>query len=99
MGITQHRKDKTMTSEQFNKNVQATIAAKLKRIDNEREKEADTTFNNVTITIPSVDSREAYARLCSALASIDAEWQTDTYTNDETDDRFRPVCELYPELN
>jgi len=39
----------------------------------------ETSFQNVTITIPSPTSREAYDKLCTALASIDAEWTTDTF--------------------
>lgn len=86
-----------MTTAQFNQNVQADIDAKLARAASESTME--TTFNNVTITIPSTDSREAYTLLCNALASIGAEWQTDTYTNDQTDDRFLPTSELFPESN
>jgi hypothetical protein len=40
----------------------------------------DTTFHNVLITISAETSKEAYTKLCNALASIDAEYVTDTYS-------------------
>jgi hypothetical protein len=41
----------------------------------------------VTITIQAATSREAYDKLCTALASIDAEWTTDTFFVDGGEDR------------
>lgn len=58
----------------------------------------ETTFLNVTITIPAIDSAEAYARLCSALARIGAEWVTDTFSTDASPDRERPTSDLYPRM-
>ena len=34
----------------------------------------------MTITIQAATPREAYEKLCTALASIDAEWTTDTFS-------------------
>jgi hypothetical protein len=41
----------------------------------------ETSFQNVTITIQKPTSREAYDKLCTVLASIDAEWTTDTFSS------------------
>jgi len=43
----------------------------------------ETTFNNITITVPADSPKAAYALLCQALATIEAEWKTDTYTEAE----------------
>jgi hypothetical protein len=57
----------------------------------------DFTFQNVTITIQAKDGAAAYTALCNALASIQAEYETDTYTI-EGEDEERPVSELYPQV-
>lgn len=54
-----------------------------------------TTFHNVTICIASDDPKAAYAALCDALATIDGDWHTDTYSHDEGE--ARPTTELFPE--
>lgn len=59
----------------------------------------ETTFNNVTITIPAIDSREAYAILCSALERIGAEYVTDTFANDVHGDRFMSTKILMPSID
>lgn len=56
----------------------------------------ETTFHNVTITIPSIDSAEAYAILCSALHRIGAEFVTDTFSTDQSPARVRSTSELFP---
>lgn len=60
-----------------------------------------TTFINVRISVNESDPKFAYTRLCNALASIEAEWETDMYcayydpeTNEETE--FRDTEELFP---
>lgn len=58
----------------------------------------ETTFHNVTITIPAIDSAEAYAILSSALARIGAEWTTDTFKTDASPDRERSTRELFPHV-
>ena len=45
----------------------------LQQVDAEA---AETSFQNVTIAIQAATPREAYEKLCAALASIDAEWTT-----------------------
>jgi hypothetical protein len=54
----------------------------------------ETIFHDVEITIPAANAREAYDRLCAALALI-GEWETSTYTEAETSDAY-PTTELYP---
>lgn len=60
-------------------------------------------FRNVTITVGNVqDAKEAYAKLCNALASIEGEFDTDTYvaykTMSEYDDSpGRSTEELFPD--
>jgi hypothetical protein len=56
----------------------------LQQVDAEA---AETSFQNVTITIQTVTPREAYEKLCTVLASIDAEWTTDTFSVDGGEDR------------
>ncbi len=56
----------------------------LQQVDAEA---AETSFQNVTITIQAATPREAYEKLCTALASIDAEWTTDTFSIDGGEDR------------
>jgi hypothetical protein len=51
------------------------------------------TFHNVEITFEAANADEAYARLCEALASVEAEWQTDTYSQPHT--VTRPTRELF----
>jgi hypothetical protein len=41
----------------------------------------------VTITIQAATPREAYEKLCTAFASIDGEWTTDTFSVDGGEDR------------
>lgn len=59
-----------------------------------------TTFINVRISVDAPDPKTAYTRLCNALASIEAEWDTDMYcvydpeTNKETE--FSDTEELFP---
>jgi hypothetical protein len=55
----------------------------LQQVDAEA---AETSFQNVTITIQAATPREAYEKLCTALASIDAEWTTDTFSVDGGED-------------
>ena len=52
----------------------------------------ETSFQNVTITIQAPTSREAYDKLCTTLASIDAEWTTDTFFVDGGEDRCTSDC-------
>lgn len=59
----------------------------------------DFTFHNVTITIPAIDSAEAYARLCSALCHIGAEFVTDTYSAEASPNSIHPTRELWPHLD
>jgi hypothetical protein len=59
--------------------------------------DAETSFQNVTITIQAPTSREAYEKLCTALASIDAEWTTDTFSVDGGEDRC--TSELWPDAD
>ena len=56
----------------------------LQQVDAEA---AETSFQNVTITIQAATPRESYEKLCTALASIDAEWTTDTFSVDGGEDR------------
>jgi hypothetical protein len=56
----------------------------LQQVDTEAP---ETSFQNVTITIQAPTSREAYDKLCTVLASIDAEWTTDTFFVDGGEDR------------
>ena len=57
----------------------------------------ETSFQNVTITIQGPTSREAYDKLCTVLASIDAEWTTDTFSVDGGEDRC--TSELWPDAD
>jgi hypothetical protein len=59
----------------------------------------ETTFNNVTITITAIDSKEAYGRLCSALAALGAEFTTDTFSTDLSDDCFMSTKLLMPAID
>jgi len=45
-------------------------------------KEKEFHFSNVLISISAVSAEEAYDKLTDALASINAEWETDTYRID-----------------
>jgi hypothetical protein len=60
------------------------------------------TFYNVTITVPLGGERDAaknaYTKLCEALASIGADWETDTFTT-STDPKDGHVSTdvLFPE--
>ena len=60
-------------------------------------KAAETSFQNVTITIQAATPREAYEKLCTALASIDAEWTTDTFSVDRGEDSC--TSELWPDAD
>jgi hypothetical protein len=64
----------------------------LQQVDAEA---AETSFQNVTITIQAATPREAYEKLCMALASIDAEWTTDTFSVDGGENRC--TSELWPD--
>ena len=66
----------------------------LQQVDAEA---AETNFQNVTITIQAATPREAYEKLCTALASIDAEWTTDTFFVDGSGDRC--TSELWPDAD
>ena len=66
----------------------------LQQIDAEAP---ETSFQNVTITIQALTSREAYDKLCTALASIDAEWTTDTFCVNGGEDRC--TSELWPDAD
>jgi hypothetical protein len=66
----------------------------LQQVDAEA---AETSFQNVTITIQAATPREAYEKLCTALASIDAEWTTDTFSVDGGEDRC--TSELWPDAD
>ncbi len=57
----------------------------------------ETSFQNVTITIQAPTSREAYDKLCTVLASIDAEWTTDTFFVDGGEERC--TSELWPDAD
>jgi hypothetical protein len=59
--------------------------------------DSETSFQNVTITIPAPTSREAYEKLCTALAYIDAEWTTDMFSVDGSEDRY--TSELWPDAD
>jgi hypothetical protein len=58
----------------------------LQQVDAEA---AETSFQNVTIAIQAATPREAYEKLCTALASIDAEWTTDMFSVDGGEDPSR----------
>ena|ERR1017187_2886380 len=64
----------------------------LRQVDAEA---AETSFQKVTITIQTATPREAYEKLCTALASIDAEWTTDTFSVDGGEDHC--TSELWPD--
>jgi hypothetical protein len=66
----------------------------LQQVDAEA---AETSFQNVTITIQAPTSRAAYEKLCAALASIDAEWTTDTFLVDGSEGRC--TSELWPDAD
>jgi hypothetical protein len=66
----------------------------LQQVDAEAH---ETSFQNVTITIQAPTSREAYDRLCTVLASIEAEWTTDTFFVDGGEDRC--TSELWPDAD
>ena len=66
----------------------------LQQVDAEA---AETSFQKVTITIQTATPREAYEKLCTALASIDAEWTTDTFSVDGSEDRC--TSELWPDAD
>lgn len=55
----------------------------------------ETTFQNVLITISAPTSHEAYEKLCAALASIDAEYVTDTYCTDHNDEE-ESTSKIFP---
>ena len=57
----------------------------------------ETSFQNVTITIQAPTSREAYDKLGTVLASIDAEWTTDTFCVNGGEDRC--TSELWPDAD
>jgi hypothetical protein len=56
----------------------------------------ETTFLNVTITVTAGTPKEAYERLCSALGNLECDWNTDTFTTDESPDDSRSTEELFP---
>jgi len=56
----------------------------------------ETTFQNVLITIRASTSHEAYEKLCNALASIDAEYVTDTFSTDDNDEE-ESTSKIFPE--
>jgi hypothetical protein len=66
----------------------------LQQVDAEA---AETSFQNVTIAIQAATPREAYEKLCTALASIDAEWTTDTFSVDRGEDSC--TSELWPDAD
>ena len=66
----------------------------LQQIDAEAP---ETSFHNETITIQALTSREAYDKLCTALASIDAEWTPDTFCVNGGEDRC--TSELWPDAD
>jgi len=51
------------------------------------QSQVEVTFNNVTITIPAANAKQAYAVLCEALDPLGAEWTTDTYTVDDGEEK------------
>lgn len=56
----------------------------------------ETTFLNLTVTVEAASPADAYAQLCTALATIECNWQTDAYTTDGTPDEQRSTEELFP---
>ena len=66
----------------------------LQQVDAEA---AETSFQKVTITIQAATPREAYEKLCTALASIDAEWTTETFSVDGSEGRC--TSELWPDAD
>jgi hypothetical protein len=48
------------------------------------------------ITISARTSHEAYEKLCNALASIDAEYVTDTFSTDANDEE-ESTSKIFPE--
>jgi len=66
----------------------------LQQVDAEA---AETSFQNVTITIQAATPHEAYEKLCTALASIDAEFTTDTFCVGGGEDRC--TSELWPDAD
>lgn len=58
----------------------------------------DFTFHGVEICIPARDGKEAYSKLCDALAAIEgADWHTDTYSEDGKGGEPKWTTELFPE--
>lgn len=55
-------------------------------------------FLNVAISVSAPSAEEAYTKLCNGLAAIDADWQTDVYTNAEDVEGIseRSTSELFP---
>ena len=66
----------------------------LQQVDAEAH---ETSFQNVIITIQAPTSREAYDKLCTVLASIDAEWTTDTFCVNGGEERC--TSELWPDAD
>src|ERR1039458_2894941 len=71
-----------------------TVPRWLQQVDAEA---AETSFQNVTITIQVATPREAYEKLCTVLASIDAEWTTDTFSVGGGEDHC--TSELWPDAD
>ena len=62
----------------------------------------EVTFYNVTVTIVgATDAKDAYTRLCAALATTDCEWLSDTYAMPDLANGDRMIegetSELFPE--
>ncbi len=55
------------------------------------------TFHNVSVSISAPDAKTAYTNLCNGLGAIDAEWETDTYSQEGVEGE-RSTSELFPEI-
>jgi len=56
-------------------------------------------FQNVRIGIRAKNGKEAYTKLCNALAGIHADFSTDTFTRtDKEDEKPQPTSKLFPKV-
>lgn len=58
-------------------------------------KEKEFTFHNVRITVSATDGKKAYNRLCAALGAVADDWETDTYSEEDSKERL-PTCDVFP---
>lgn len=53
------------------------------------------TFHNVRVVMSATDGKKAYDKLCTALGTVADDWETDTYSEDESEERL-PTCNVFP---